>query len=82
MQGHFLANLTHKDRTTQQQVFVVEGLKDNFLGHPAIKALHLTVKIETAEIKETDIAKSDDVRQQFSKIFKGLGNLGENSRFS
>ena len=77
VQGHFLANLAHKDRTTQQQVFVVEGLKNNLLGLPALKALHLAIRIDTAEIKETDVTKSDDIRQKLPKIFKGLGNLGE-----
>ena len=44
MLGHFLANMAHKSKTAEQQVLVVEGLKTNLLGLPAIQALHLAVR--------------------------------------
>ena len=56
--GHFLATMTHKGKTAEQQVFVMEGLKTNLLGLPAIQALHLA-----AQIDETNITTFDDVRK-------------------
>ena len=70
--GHFLATMTHKGKTAEQQVLVVEGLKTNLLGLPAIQALHLAARID-----ETNITTFDDVRKRFPKDFQGLGNLGE-----
>ena len=37
--GHFLCHLSFRDRQAQQQVFVVDNLKTNILGLPAIMAL-------------------------------------------
>ena len=73
--GQFKRTFTHKGRQSQQQVFVVDGLKSNLLGLPAITALHLTARIETAEHSET--TADTTYMQRFPKVFQGLGNLGE-----
>ena len=33
--GHFTSNLSHKDKISQQQIFVVDALKTNLLGTPS-----------------------------------------------
>ena len=66
--GQFMGKLSHRGRKSQRQVFVVEGLKNNLLGLPAITALHLAARVDTSS-SETDIYRC------FPKVFKGLGNL-------
>ena len=68
--GQFKGKFTHRGRESQQQVYVVDELKTNLLGLPAITALHLAARIEETHT-ETDIT------MHFPKVFKGLGNLGE-----
>ena len=55
----------------QHSVFVVDGLKTNLLGLPAITALRLAIRTDAVD------AASHDIRKQFSSVFQGLGNLGE-----
>ena len=68
--GQFLGQLTHKAQVSQQHVFVIKELKTNLLGLPAITALTLAARVDSASC-ETDI------HQRFPKVFEGLGNLGE-----
>ena len=75
MVGRFKGTFAHKGKQSQQPVYVVSGLKTNLLGLPAITALNLAARIDTTAQDETD--KDEDVRKQFPKVFKGLGNLGE-----
>ena len=72
--GHFLATFTHRSKTRQQQVFVIQGLKNNLLGLPAIKTLHLAIRVDAMEM---DKAMPNEIKQKFSMLFQGLGNLGE-----
>ena len=51
-------------------MFVVRGLKNNLLGLPAIQALQLVQRVDT-------IRTGEDIREQFPKVFTGLGTLGE-----
>ena len=41
--GQFSGNLVHKGKVSTQTVYVIEGLKTNLLGLPAITALQLLV---------------------------------------
>ena len=68
--GQFLGQLTHKAQVSQKQVFVIKGPKTNLLGLPAITALNVAARVDSASC-ETDI------HQRFPKVFEGLGNLGE-----
>ena len=61
---------THKGRQSQQQVYVVKDLKRNLLGLPAITTLNLAARIDVTTTKR-------DFPKEFPKVFKGLGNLGE-----
>ena len=73
--SRFKGTFAHKGKQSQQPVYVVSGLKTNLLGLPAITALNLAARIDTTARDETD--KDEDLRKQFPKVFKGLGNLGE-----
>ena len=69
--GQFSGNFSHKGKATSQRVFVVDGLKTNLLGLPAITALGLAIRTDTVETGSTDF------RKRFPSVFQGLGNLGE-----
>lgn len=64
-------DLTYKERSCKQEVFVVEGLKNNLLGLPAITSLNLAVRLDETSLATTDI------RERFPQVFERLGNLGE-----
>ena len=49
---------------------MVKGLKTNLLGLPAITALNLAARVDSANC-------AADIHQRFPKVFGGLGNLGE-----
>ena len=57
-------------QTSEQTTYVIEELERNLLGLPAIMALQLASRIHT-------LATTDDLRQHFLNVFKGLGNLGD-----
>ena len=70
VRGQFSAKLRHGQRSVRQTIFIMRGLQQNLLGLPAITTLHLAWKVgETTMV--------DDIRQQFAKVFSGLGTLGE-----
>ena len=71
--GRFLGNLAYKARSSQQHVFVVNGLQTNLLGLPAITALNLAARVDATSHPETET----EIHQRFPKVFQGLGNLGE-----
>ncbi len=77
--GQFWGTLSHKANVVKQRVFVVDGLKSNLLGLPAITALGLAVRVDTTETGAPIAAPaaSTDFIKQFPSVFQGLGNLGE-----
>ena len=74
--GQFTCTLQYRNRSSQQEIFVVKGLKKNLLGLPAITSLELVARVDTLTDSQTGIAAS------FPKVFKGLGNLGEPYKIS
>ena len=72
--GQFWGDFSHKNKTVKQRVFVVDGLKSNLLGLPAIVALDLAIRLDSTE---TDSPIATEVKEQFPTVFQGLGNLGE-----
>ena len=70
--GHFFCNLSYKDRESQQQIYVVDDLKSNLLGLPAIIALHLVTRTDSVQ---TETTENQSWLQRFPKVFSGLGNL-------
>ena len=69
--GQLEGELSHRGKATKQPVYVVEGLKTNLLGLPAILALDLVAKMdETVEALPPIVEK-------YPTLFRGLGSLGE-----
>ena len=77
--GQFRGTFCHKGETTQQPVFVVDGLKINLLGLPAITALGLACRLDTTATDDATTCATipTDIEQQFPSLFQGLGNLGD-----
>ena len=74
VKGQFQGHFTHKKQATVQEVFVLEGLKTNLLGLPAIEDLNLAVRVDSVATMK---AVQPDILEKFESIFQGLGNLGE-----
>ena len=74
--GKFTAALTHKDQSSQHQVYVVRGLNTNLLGLPAITSLSLAARLDTAAHTRNG-SYDDQVRNKFPTVFNSLGTLGE-----
>ena len=53
----------------EQELYVLENLRKQLLGHPAVEALELTVRIEAVERERRSLI------DQFPKLFQGLGKL-------
>ncbi|KXJ24127.1 Uncharacterized protein K02A2.6 [Exaiptasia diaphana] len=66
--GMFEANISYKEQSSMQKVYVVRGLKRPLLGRPAIEALNI-VSFDNA------VFEKDDVVKRYSKLFTGLGKL-------
>ena len=69
--GQFTGELTHKQNSCQDQIYVVKGLRNNLLGLGAIEKLQLVKRMETM------FTQPLDVKTKFPKVFSGLGTLGE-----
>jgi len=74
--GQCQIDLSHRDRSSSQHIFVVKGLRSNLLGLPAIKALNLATRLDETTTESTSLS-SAYIHQRFKKVFQGLGNLGE-----
>ena len=61
--GQFTSTISVGNRTSEETIFVVQGLKMNLLGLPAITALQLAHRIQATS---TDVSIPD----QFPKFFK------------
>ena len=59
-------------------MFVVKGLKMSLLGLPAIVALGLAVRVDSANTTTPTVAAQTHrgIQKQFPTLFQGLGNLG------
>ena len=68
--GQFTHTLQYMSRSSQQDVFVVKGLKRNLLGLPAITALELVARVDS-------LMDQTEIMALFPKVFTGLGDLGE-----
>ena len=71
--GQFNGTLVqeHQGHRSMQTVFVVQDLKSNLLGLPAIASLQLLQGVDATYTREVDF------HNQFPKVFQGLGTLGE-----
>ena len=71
--GKFPGTLSHQGKSTVQPVFVVNSLKTNLLGLPAITSLELTIRINSTEKVQHLLNKR---LQDVSECVYGLGKLG------
>ena len=69
--GQFESTLKCKQKSCNQAIFVVRGLKTNLLGLPAFINLNLAARLDAT----TDYDSL--VQNKFPTLFQGLGNLGE-----
>ena len=53
----------------------MKGLKNNLMGLPAIVALNLAARLDSTATTEAKSANT--FKQNFPKVFQGLGDLGE-----
>lgn len=63
---HFQTTLSKSQKTSTQSVYVIESLRTNLLGLPAISSLQLASRIDACE-------HGGDVTQRFPTLFQGLG---------
>ena len=75
--GKFEGDLTYGGKITQQEVFVVEGLKNNLMGLPAITALKLAARLDYTATMDHTQSLAISFKMKFPKVFEGLGNLGK-----
>ena len=66
--SQFTGTLLYKQRKTQGEIFVVEGLLQPLLGLPAIESLHLLSRIDMA-------SSADNFVNLYADLFNGLGSL-------
>ena len=69
--GMASVTLQAKGESCSQDIYVVSQLKQNLLGLPAIRALHLLTQVDTAEHQSLPA----DIHNQFPTIFSGLGTF-------
>ena len=68
--GQFTGTLLSKDKQVNEPVYVIQGLRTNLLGLPAITVLKLVSRIDA-----TSSTEEQDWLAQYPSLFKGLGNL-------
>ncbi len=68
VKGQFKGQLGVKDKTTEQDMYVIAGLSKPLLGLPAIEALKLIQRLYTVHEQQ------DDIRSKYPTVFSGLGN--------
>ena len=69
--GQTSVTLSHNGKTCIHNIFVVEKLKHNLLGLPAIKDLNLLVMVNHMSLSHAEIIN------KFPSVFTGLGSLSE-----
>ena len=69
--GKFEGKLAYDNKLTIQPVYVVNKLKMNLLGLPAITSLNLATRVDSVEYY------SKGIMEKYPSLFNGLGNLGD-----
>lgn len=70
VRGKFSVSIGTENKSTTQEVYVVPDLKCNLLGRPAIQALGLVARVDAVALDSRE-----RVKEQFPKLFKGLGKM-------
>ena len=70
--GKFDCGLESNKCFSVQEVYVVRGLTQALLGHPAIQSLKIIDQVNLSSVHDSDQG-SDYFRDKFPGLFKGLG---------
>ena len=62
--GKFPTRITYKNRSCEQEIFVIKGIRTNLLGLTAIEALGLIDSVRESE---------EDITKKYPSVFQGLG---------
>ena len=65
----FRAKLNTGNKTSEQVIYVIKGLRFPLLGRPAIEALNIVSVVHQVQLS------ADDVYERFPQVFEGLGKL-------
>lgn len=68
--GELEERLSKGDCSTVGAIYVIKGLKSNLLSLQMLTALQLVRRVDTIHWEQ-------DVKKQFSKVFQGLGVIGD-----
>ena len=68
--GQFLGNLSNQFKSTQQEIYVIRGLRKALLGRPAIEALQVVQQVQPVQ--------ASNIVKNFPELFQGLGRLKDN----
>lgn len=68
--GKFLASLTHRGKSCEEEIYVIDNLDQPLLSRPACCALGIIAKVE-----EIASANGGRYRKEHPKLFQGLGCL-------
>ena len=68
--GQFLGNLSNQFQCTQQEIYVIRGLRKALLGRPAIEALQVVQQVQSVQ--------ASSIVKDFPELFQGLGRLKDN----
>ena len=69
--GQFQEVLSYNEKSSEQRIYVVKGLRTNLLGLPAITSLNLAARVYDIGSHRQSFMKA------YPKVFQGLGNFGE-----
>ncbi|KAJ8405643.1 hypothetical protein AAFF_G00316230 [Aldrovandia affinis] len=70
VKGKFIATLSKRNKTTKEDVYVMEALSTPLLSRPAATALQLVARLE-----DVGLDSKETIKQEFPKLFSGLGKM-------
>jgi len=70
VKGKFTATLCKRDKSTKEDIYVVEGLSTPLLSRSAAIALQLVVRLD-----DVSLDCKEAIKQEFPKLFSGLGKM-------
>ena len=70
--GETTVRLAYQDKQCTQAIFILQKVKHNLLGLPAIRALHVLTQVDTVSKPITD---QTPIPHQYPSLFTGLGTL-------
>ena len=72
VKGKFMTDLKWQQKSSQEEIYVMEKLQKPLIGRPAIERLGLLVRVE--EIQDSCLKK---YQQMYPTVFTGLGKMSD-----